>query len=241
MVNGDPLGVEPLASVMWLREVAAGYDPGRDEYGCIIWPFKTASRSGYGAAHRTINGKFRNYAASRWLCEMIHGDPPDDGEWHAAHECGRGHCGCTTPEHLSWKTPVGNNADKKRHGTQSMGETHQWAKLTEATVRAILLDTRAASEVAADHGVAGSMVTRLRRGERWRHIYDEIVASGHEIPQEHGFGRRLDGKPPKRMTEEMARSIFYAEEPVKVLAERYCTSLSNIRSIKKGITWRHAR
>lgn len=241
LAYGAELSIEPLATVMWLREVAAGYDPGRDEHGCIIWPFPTKSPSGYGQTNRVVNGKLRSYVASRWLCEMVHGNPPTADEWHAAHSCGRGNHGCTTAEHLSWKTPPDNNADKKLHGTQAMGEDHFWATMTDAQVRAIILDPRPPHLVAPEYGIRPQQVSRLKRGDRWRHIYDELVAEGAEIPRGAVGGYRLDGSPARLITEEVARAILASDELPRVLAERYDTSLSNVRAIKKGLTWKHIR
>lgn len=239
MVNGDLLGVEPLAPVMWLREVAAGYDPGRDEYGCIVWPFEGARSGGYGSVRWVTNKQRFSRSACRWLCELVHGSPPSTGEWHAAHECGRGHLGCTTPDHLSWKTPVENNADKKRHGTHRMGETHHSARLTDVEVRAILLDPRPAAQIGAEFRIGAQSVTRLKLGQRRRDVYAAVLAEGLTISRTRAGGPRLDGSQPAAMTEADVRAIRSSSEAATVLAERHATSPSNIRAIRKGLTWKH--
>jgi hypothetical protein len=72
---------------------------------------------------------------------------------------------------LRWDTRVGNFADKKRHGTENVGERNGGCKLTEAQARAILLDTgRSYSIIAADYGVSPGIVGKIKRREKWAHL-----------------------------------------------------------------------
>jgi len=79
---------------------------------CLEWPF-AKYQNGYGL----VRHDGRNTVASRFICMLAHGEPPT--EFHeAAHTCGKGHLGCVNPRHLSWKTKIENEADKKVHGTR---------------------------------------------------------------------------------------------------------------------------
>ncbi len=77
-------------------------------------------------------------------------------------------------------------ADQKRHGTLRCGDRHHsrlkpeclargernggGGKLTEADVLAIRGDARVHREIAADFGVAKSMVAMIKRNEVWKHV-----------------------------------------------------------------------
>ena len=91
--------------------------------GCLTWPFGGRD-NGYG----TLVFDVEHDSAHRKMCELKHGPAPSPTH-HAAHSCGRGHLGCVHPDHLSWKTPVENNADKLLHGTHSRGERNSGARL----------------------------------------------------------------------------------------------------------------
>jgi hypothetical protein len=56
-------------------------------------------------------------------------------------------------DNLQWATPKVNNADKRRHGTERLGERHPWAKLTWAKV----------AEARAMHAAGTSMGDLSRR------------------------------------------------------------------------------
>lgn len=106
--HGDPqAGRTPCGDLeRFYREVVLPYEG--DE--CIAWPFSRTS-SGYGKIY--LGGQ--HLIVSRLSCEEANGAPPTP-EHQAAHSCGNGHLGCVTKRHLSWKTSLGNAADKKHHG-----------------------------------------------------------------------------------------------------------------------------
>jgi hypothetical protein len=172
---------QSLRNLIWLLAAADGFEHPRDSHGCMIWPYGR-TLSGYGYLTRTFDGRRSSTNASRWLCELVWGPPPDDGQyWVAAHHCGRGLRGCVTPEHLAWKTDPDNQADRIAHDTTQHGERNTKAKLTEGDVRAILVDRRIASEIGADYGVTNATVSRIKQGKVWRRIRDQVVAEGHEV------------------------------------------------------------
>jgi hypothetical protein len=73
-------------------------------------------------------------------------------------------------ENLRWDTTRNNQLDRIKHGTSNRGERCATAKLTEAQVRAILVDTRLQREIAADYGVRENTISRIKSGKRWSHI-----------------------------------------------------------------------
>lgn len=98
---------------------------------CLVWPY---SRSGAGYGEIFLDGKRRH--VHRLACEHRNGPPPTP-EHEAAHSCGCGHDGCVTPAHLDWKTGKGNAADRRVHGTDTIGEQNGCSVLTETQVREI--------------------------------------------------------------------------------------------------------
>lgn len=134
---------------------------GGDE--CLIWPFYRTSTF-YGMV--TVDGV--RQVATRYVCKRAHGPAPTE-DHEAAHSCGRGHEGCISPNHLSWKTPSGNQADKIIHGTDMSGEKSPNAKLSAAQVGEIraLLGQMRKTEIAKMFGVSTTQIARIETGQTW--------------------------------------------------------------------------
>ncbi len=234
--TGSPLGIEPLASRMWLIEVASGWDPGRDEHGCIVWPFQR-NQGGYGVSSRVIDGRRTGTNASRLLCEFVNGSPPSS-DWHAAHTCGRGKQGCVTPEHLTWKTAKDNNADKAKHGTSSHGSRNNKAKLTEDQVWAILGDKRPETEIVADYPIGLPALRAIKKGQTWARVHERFVAEGNTVVRTKlTFGERNHNA---KLTFDQVLEIRASDEPTRVLAERYDSSEPTIWAIRTGRSRLHS-
>lgn len=161
--NGDPLGGgrslprgEPMK---FYQEVVLKYE-GDD---CLVWPF-WRDENGRGKLH--YNGW--DQIVSRVACEEVHGSPPTP-EHQAAHSCGKGHLGCCTKGHLSWKTPAENSADKLIHGTHTRGESHPVSKLTEQQVIAIRAMAGKMSQrlIGEQFGISPPQVSNIQRGKSW--------------------------------------------------------------------------
>lgn len=130
------------------------------EDDCLIWPFAREAK-GYGLI--TVKGK--TYNASRYLCILSKGEPPEP-QMDAAHICGNGHLGCVNPSHLYWASKKQNSADRIRHGTNGM-------KLTPDEVRGIRARFESgdrAVDIANDYGVSWSLVYQIGRRKVWRGI-----------------------------------------------------------------------
>ncbi len=160
--HGD-VNHEPVAhhkpTLEYLRQVVLPYQG--DE--CLIWPY--GKISGYGA----INLKGRSSLVSRVVCEEIHG-PPNPANLEAAHSCGKGHLGCVSPRHLSWKTASENFKDRDRHGTYPRGKKVAGCKLDEETVRTIrsLKGILSQAELGRRFGVRQDTISRVQSGSSWK-------------------------------------------------------------------------
>lgn len=139
---------------------------------CLIWPFTHDSR-GYAGVMKfgSFLGERRREMATRVMCEKAHGAPPTK-EHEAAHSCGRGHMGCISPVHLSWRTPKENCADKTRHGTQSIGSKNPASKLVEDDIPKIreLLKSSTIEGVAKIFDVCPSNIWKIKSKVAWRHV-----------------------------------------------------------------------
>lgn len=132
---------------------------GTDRNDCIQWPFGERA-NGYGLI--TYQGK--NWNASRLMCEIAHGSPPQDG-MVAAHSCGNGHEGCVNPRHIRWASVKENHDDQLVHGTRR-------TKLTEQEVREIraLRGQVRQSDVAKLFGVSPRTISVAQGRKTWRHV-----------------------------------------------------------------------
>ena len=150
--------------MQFLRE-AASHD---GLSGCLTWPFH---RNAKGYAGRVDWEGGRDKAASRVLCELVHGPAPSPRH-QAAHSCGRGHLGCVSGGHVRWATPKENNADKFHHGTMVRGERIYCAKLTSADVRQLRGAHGAGLNqvaLAQRFGITPGTVWRILHGKTWKH------------------------------------------------------------------------
>jgi hypothetical protein len=111
-----------------------------------------------------IGGK--QMVASRWMCVLAHGTAPTQ-KHEAAHSCGKGTDGCVNPRHLSWKTPVENQADRVAHGTSNHGERNGKTKLTAEDIAAIRAAPADLNALVLRYGVSKGCISKIRSGSRW--------------------------------------------------------------------------
>lgn len=130
---------------------------------CQLWPLST-DRDGYGRFGHM--GEF--YFAHTYVCEAVNGPKPTP-KHQAAHSCGRGHDGCCTPRHLSWKTNAENQLDRKKHGTATTNRfgnrTRRTPEQTEEIRRA--LNGSYVTAVAKRFGISRRTVERIRDGAKY--------------------------------------------------------------------------
>lgn len=156
----DLRATERGAALSFLAGVPAQGD------GCIIWPFARTSAGYAQVAVPKTGGK--RALVSRLICERTHGPAPTP-KHQAAHSCGRGHTGCISPWHLSWKTPAENTAEKNTHGTMLRGVRHPRAKFSAAQVQLIRAATGLQREIGARFGVSQQCVQHIKSGKTYRY------------------------------------------------------------------------
>lgn len=159
--NGDPMAVKgtPKGEAQeFFQSVVLQYEGAE----CLKWPYGHAK--GYGV----LKNGTRMVRVARLVCEYSNGEPPTP-EHQAAHSCGKGHEGCVTKGHLSWKTPKENQSDRITHGTHNRGENNGFAKLSEAQARRILSlkGKEAQRETALRFGIAAVTVSQIHTGKNW--------------------------------------------------------------------------
>ena len=148
------------------------------ETGCLEW---TASKNPKGYGVFGING--RSYQAHRVACFLETGFDP--GEFLVCHTCDNPSC-CNF-DHLWLGTNDDNMLDKMkkgrgnapsgdRHGSRlhpellARGESHGRSKLTEADIPIIRTDTRTLHVIAAEYGVAFTLIHKIKRRKLWKHV-----------------------------------------------------------------------
>jgi hypothetical protein len=155
--HGDPqAGRTPVGEPgRYLTEVVLAYE-GEE---CLSWPYGK-DKAGYAQIGR-------HDSVSRLVCESVNGPPPTTRH-QAAHSCGNGHNACCNKQHLSWKTPIENQADRVTHGTSNRGERHGCAQLNSADVAEIRSHHgKPVREIAAHFGVSVSHVVNIIAGRAW--------------------------------------------------------------------------
>jgi HNH endonuclease len=133
-----------------------------DSDDCLLWPYCCNER-GYGLA--VVDGV--QSLASRWMCQLAHGDPPS-AEHEAAHSCGNPPC--VNQKHLRWATPIENQADREIHGTTNKGERNGKTHLSAGDIRAIRAAAPDLKTLMARYSVSKGCISKIRSGQRWSHV-----------------------------------------------------------------------
>ncbi len=77
---------------------------------------------------------------------------------------------CNEPANLSYGTAKENAADRKRDGTEIVGEKMYCAKLTEKSVNEIRNSSLSCTELAVLYGVTEATLYKAKTGRSWTHI-----------------------------------------------------------------------
>lgn len=132
--------------------------------GCWLWTGGT-HEFGYGVMGVGRRGQGTT-KAHRWAFEHFVGPIPDG--MFVCHRCDVP--ACVNPDHLFLGTHLDNVRDAISKDRHARGEVNGHAKLTADDVRAIRADRRIQRVVAAEYGVARTVVSRIRSGTRWGHL-----------------------------------------------------------------------
>lgn len=139
----------------------------RDE----CWPWRKATRNGYGVFHPA---KGETVASHRFALELSLGLPLGEGMQARHLVCDNPPC--CNPAHLAEGTNADNVADMVGKNRQARGSMK--SRLNEADV--VSIRERAAAgallaDLATEHGITASLVTMIVRGQRWKHAGGPIT------------------------------------------------------------------
>lgn len=147
----------PIAERFWEKVDRRGPDE--------CWPWNGATAA-FG--HGCIYGDDRKLLAHRVSYELNVGPIPS-GIW-VLHRCDNPPC--INPSHLFLGTPADNMADMAAKGRKTWvaGEVCWNAKLTPDDVIKIRESHLLQSEIAAQFGIAQSLVSKIRNRRAWVHV-----------------------------------------------------------------------
>lgn len=111
----------------------------------------------------------KQWWAHRYMCTLVHGEPPTP-KHTAAHNCGNGHEGCVTPLHLDWKTQAENLEDCRIHGTLVRHWGGNVRRLLPEQIQAIrgARGFQTQGQLAAKFGVSEGTVSDIWHGRSHR-------------------------------------------------------------------------
>lgn len=186
----------------------------------------TTGRTGYPRVMLRRNAQKETFSVHQLVLLAWVGEPPT--AMQACHN--DGNRSNNHLDNLRWDTPKNNHADKKRHGTQPLGQDHHNAKLTNATVLAIRSDTRSLTAIAREYGITKENVSMIRRGISWRHL----PTPPH--PPHTGKGEQNSQH---KLTEADVRAIRDDTRKQYVIAREYGVTRTLISRIQRRKRWQH--
>jgi hypothetical protein len=143
---------------------------GRSLKGINLAQVPDRGRHSYGRLQVKLskNGKAKTRITAHLVAEAFIGQRPLGHE--VAHE--DGNCQNNTAENLRYDTPLGNTADKFKHGTVLKGEAVATAKLKECEVLQIrgLRGIMTVYQIAEMFSTSIANVSRIQTGKRWGHV-----------------------------------------------------------------------
>lgn len=210
MLYGDAHHRENLRGVPFNERYHA--DP---DAKCWLWVGGVNS-DGYGVW--TAHGETKAHRAS-WV--LHNGAIP--AERHVLHKCDRPNC--VNPDHLFLGTHQDDMADLRAKGRAygAKGEANYSAKLTSDQAMAIMCDGRPGAIIAAEFGITKEMVSNIRNGKSWTHLYSPEWKK-----------QRLAASKVKTLTDAQRLAIYFDPRTQHVIAAEYGISQSRVSVIKRG-------
>lgn len=196
--------------------------------GCWEW-VGGKDADGYGS----FNGKHLDQffsRAHRWSWAYHNNKTVPQGA-HVCHSCDNP--SCVNPDHLWVGSPLENQRDKwsKGRGGVLRGEDSSRAKLTEEQARAVLIDPRPSSRIAADYGVKASTIGSIKARESWRSIEDVEPVKAKRVSPRKGVSDKI--------TPDIVREIRTSTETGKALAKKFGITPQTVCDIRKRRSWAH--
>ena len=129
--------------------------------GCWVWQ-GAKTTSGYGAFQMGVGNTVRAHR----IAYVLHFGAFDD-DLVVCHKCDNREC--VNPSHLFVGTNADNAADMSNKGRAARlhGTQNGCSKLTDSIVVSIYQDPRTNREIAAEYGIASSLVSLIRHRKVW--------------------------------------------------------------------------
>ena len=138
--------------------------------GCWLWS-RAKSPQGYG---RLKCGK--TLRASRVSWTLRNGEIPTG--MLVLHKCDV--AACVNPDHLYLGDAAQNAADRVSRQRQARGERVGTSKISELVARAIFVDPRPSTDIAADYEISRSAVLKIKRRVTWALETADLVRPPHD-------------------------------------------------------------
>jgi hypothetical protein len=138
--------------------------------GSVICLMPVDAGKGYRTVSLCKDGSIKNVPIHRMVLIAFCGPEPFVGAQAAHNDGDRSNNRLTN---LRWATPVENQADRIRHGTDLRGSAVFGAVLTEPDVARIRDRIRSGErnpQIANDYGVSVSTIHLIRHNKTWRHV-----------------------------------------------------------------------
>jgi hypothetical protein len=113
------------------------------------------------------NGKQHNKRVNRIICTLFNGPPPTI-KHQAMHL--NGMKTDNRAVNLVWGTQSENELDKKKHGTNPVGEKVRNSKLTENIVRQIRSSNESSHKLAIKYNVSQPNILNVIHRRTWKHV-----------------------------------------------------------------------
>lgn len=133
--------------------------------GCLEWQ---AGRDAYGYGRLFFNGRQERSHRVAWI--RAHGAIP--AGMHVCHRCDNPPC--CNPDHLFLGSNTDNRRDSVRKGRAPRGELQGNSKLTRGDIERVRdiarVGNRSQREIASYFDMSQKHVSRVIRGDAWRHV-----------------------------------------------------------------------